>query len=83
VLAWVTGYEDWPAALWLGVGLVPFGVPMIPVFWMSPGWDGSALLVDRRMWWLLPAVLGWMFVTLFLALAIATPIWEAGGVEHV
>ena len=85
VIAWVTGYEKWPAALWLGVGLLPFGVSMIPAFWMSAGWSGFGLFVLdwRRQVKLLAVVVGWMFVTLFLALLIAIPIWSLGGVDHV
>jgi hypothetical protein len=83
VLAWVTGYQEWPAALWFGLGLLPFGIPMIPVFWMSVGWGGFDFFPDRRQWLLLLGVLGWIFVTLLFALGIATVIWGIGGVENV
>ena len=83
VLAWTTGYEKWPAALWFGIGLLPFGVPMIPVFWISPGWSGYGLFTGLRQIWLLLAIVGWVFVTLPLALGIATVVWRAGGVDHV
>ena len=83
LLALLTGYEKWPAALWFGIGLLPFGVPLIPVFWVWPAWSGWALFTGLRQVWLLLAIVGWMFVTLLLALGIATVIWSVGGVEHV
>jgi hypothetical protein len=83
LLAWATGYEKWPAALWFGFGLLPFGVPMIPVFWLGAGWSGFGLFAGLRQVWLLIAVTGWMFVTLLFAIAIATVLWGVGGVEHV
>lgn len=83
VVTFATGYEDWPAALWFGVGLVPVGVAMIPVFWMSPGWSGFGLFSGLRQLWLILAVVGWMFVALLMAIGIASVIWRLGGVEHV
>ena len=83
VLTWATGYEEWPAALWFGIGLLPVGVPMIPVFWMSPGWSGWSLFTGLRQLWLVLAITGWMFVTLVLSIGIANLIWGAGGVQHV
>ena len=77
----VTGIRPWDEALGIGLGLLAIGIPLVPLFWLSPGWRGYALITEPGGRKAVGLLFGWAVVLFIPAVILMLVALRATGLQ--